>query len=254
VPGGRISLQAPLGKRASARAFATVATHLYDVRRERELFSGCDACPAPDQFYSTALGLQGALQVNDGWHLLRADERWALLAEGTGRARWEDGAFDRSLEAGTLLGVGYELPKRLRLALGAQIEIAADGGEVSVSPTGSFRWDPTPWLRVRNRGFGLELEARAHKRLELFAAGYRSSDQFRLRSRAGLPAGAEFDDRRWQVGAGFEWRLLGWLRLAGEAGAIVDRQLTLSASGEDDLDSRGVDASPYVDLRLEFRP
>lgn len=254
APGGRISLQAPIGTRASARAFAAVGTQLYDVRHESALFEDCGACPAPDQFYAATLGVQGGLQLNDDWSLIYAQERWALLAEGFGKARWEDGAFERSLESGVILALGYELPRRLRIAAGVQVGVEFDGGEVSVSPTGTFRWDAMPWLRVRNRGLGLELELRAIRRLELFAAGYRNSDRFRLRSRAGLPSGAEFRDRRWQVGAGFEWKLWRWLRLAAEVGAIVDRELSIRASGEDDLDSVRVDPSPYVDLRLEFRP
>jgi hypothetical protein len=254
VPGARLRLQAPIGVRASVQAFAAFASSLYEVDHASELFEDCDACPAPDDFYSTSLGAQGALLLNDSRYLIRPGERWALVGEAYWRARFAQGAFERSLTTGTVIGLGYELPAKLRVAVGAQIDVALDGGEVSVRPTGAFRWDITPIWRLHNRGFGLELELRPMRRFELFASGYRSSDHFRLRSRSGLPAGANFRDRRWQVGAGFEWKLWRWLRLRGEAGAILDRRLAVRASGEGTLDSSGVDPSPYVDLRLELRP
>lgn len=254
IPGARLRLQAPVGSRASAQVFAAFSSHLYEVRDESDLFADCEACPAPDDFYSTSLGAQGALLLNRASYLFRDGERWALVAEGFWKARWEEGAFERSQTVGTVVGLGYDLPARLRLALGAQINVSFDGRSVSVQPTGAFRWDITPVLRLHNRGFGAELEFRAFRRLELFAAGYRHSDSFELRSRAGLPSGPGFSDRRWQVGAGFEWRLWRWLRLRAEAGAIVDRRLEVSADGEGSLDSTDVDPSPYLDLRLELRP
>lgn len=254
IPGGRLTLQVPIGDHGSAETFAAFSTSEYDVNHANALFEDCDACPAPDDFYSASLGAQGAVQLNHGWDLIRPGERWALLAEVSGGASWEEGAFERSLRSGVVLALGYELPKRLRVALGAKIGVAFDGTEVSISPTGAFRWDVTPWLRLRNRGFGLELDLRAVKHLDLFVAGYRRGDDFRLRSRAGLPSGAKFEDRRWQVGLGLEWKLWRQLRLLAEAGAIVDRKLSVSASGEGTLDSVRVDPSPYLSLRLEFRP
>jgi len=254
TPGGRLTLEVPVGDLGSAQTFAAFSSSEYAVNHAGALFEECSACPVPDSFYSASVGAQGAVQLNHGWDLIRSGERWALLGEASLGASWEDGAFERSLGSRVVLGLGYEIPKRLRLALGAQIGVSFDGGEVSVSPTGAFRWDVTPWLRLRNRGLGAELDLRAVKRLDLFVAGYRTGNSFRLRSRTGLQSGAEFEDRRWQVGLGLEWKLWRRLRLLAEAGAMVDRELSVSASGEGTLDSVQVDPSPYVDLRLEFRP
>jgi hypothetical protein len=254
TPGGRLTLQLPIGEHGSAETFAAFSTSEYDVNHASALFEECAACPVPESFYSASVGAQGAVQLNHGWDLILSGERWALLTEASMGASWEEGAFERSLGSGVVLALGYELPKRLRLALGAKIGVAFDGGEVSISPIGAFRWDVTPWLRLRNRGFGLELDLRAVKHLDLFVAGYRTGDDFRLRSREGLPSGAKFEDRRWQVGFGVEWKFWRRLRILAEAGAMVDRQLSVSASGEGTLDSVRVDPSPYLDLRLEFRP
>ena len=56
------------------------------------------------------------------------------------------------------------------------------------------------------------------------------------------------------MGGGFEWKPLRWLHLKTEAGAIVDRRLSVKANGEGTLSDRDVDSSPYVEVRLELRP
>ena len=261
TPAARLRVQAPLGERAGARAFIGFGTPLYDVQDSADLFSDCTdgdgdplECPAPDEFYAASFGLQLAYLLNPNSFVFFDGERWAAIGEGFVRGRWERGAFDRSLKVGTIAGVGYELAHHLRVAVGAQIDVAVDGGDVSVEPTGAFRWDITPTLRLANRGFGLQLELREFRPFEFFAAGYRGSDSYRLHDRNGLPSGAEFEDRRWQVGGGVEWKLARWLRLRTEAGAIVDRRLSIHADGEGTLSDEDVDPSPYLDVRLEIRP
>lgn len=261
TPGGRLRFQGPISQRAVAQAVIGFGTSLYDVNDSVDLFADCTArdgspreCPTPDEFYSGSFGAQIAYLLNPYTYVVFQGERFALVGEGFWRARWERGAFEDSLKVGTIVALGYDLPKRLRVAIGAQVDVALDGGNVSVQPTGAFRWDITPVLRLQNRGFGLQLQSDVFRRLELYAAGYRNSDGFRLHNRAGLPSGAEFNDRRWQVGAGFEWKLWRWLRLKGEAGAIVDRRLSVQANGEGTLADQDVDPSPYIDLRFEVRP
>jgi hypothetical protein len=261
TPGVRLRLQGPISERVGAQAFFGAGTTLYDIKDSSDLFADCNdeagmplECPAPDEFYAASFGAQVAYLLNPNSYMLFDGERWALVGEAFIRARWERGAFDRSLKAGTIYALGYELTKYLRVAVGAQVDVALDGGNVSVQPTAAFRWDITPTLRLGNRGYGLQLEYREFKRFEFFVAGYRSSDSYRLHDRDGFPSGAEFDDRRWQVGGGVEWKLARWLRLTTEAGAIVDRQLSVSANGEGRLSDEDVDKSPYLDVRLEFRP
>lgn len=261
TPGIRLRVQGPLSERVGAQAFLGIGTSLYDIQDSGELFSDCHdeegtplECPAPDEFYGASFGAQAAYLLNPNSYLLFQGERWALVGEGFIRARWERGAFDRSLKVGTIYGLGYELTKRLRVAVGAQVDVALDGGDVSVQPTAAFRWDIVPALRLANRGFGLQLEYRGFKRFELFVAGYRSSDTYRLHNRNGLPSSSEFGDRRWQVGGGVQFRIARWLRLTTEAGAIVDRRLEVRANGEGTLSDQDVDKSPYIDVRLEFRP
>jgi hypothetical protein len=254
-PGGRLRLRAPLGRRVGLQLSAGYRNSRYDVEDEDALFADCNVtCPAPGVFHSASLTGQAALLLNDAGFLFVDGERWALLLEGIGRARWESGAFEDSLTGGGGIALGYELRRRLRLALGAHLESSLDGGNVSVNPTVSFRWDIADWVRIGNRGLGLQLDLRPSKHLELFFAGYRTSSRFRLDSRPGLPSGALFRDRQWLVGAGVElkpWRLL---RIGVEAGAVVDRRMSLRASDEGTLDSESGDPSPYVGVRFEIRP
>jgi hypothetical protein len=252
-PGARGRLRMPVSSRASVQLSGGFAANLYDADGKSQLFAGCPECPAPDEFYASSLGLQAALLLNDDWHLI-GEDAFALLGEAFGRARWEPGAFDDSLTGGGALGLGYELPDKLRIAVGVRVESALDGGSPAISPSGTFRWDVTPWLRLRNRGFGAQLELRPIRRLEVFAAGFRASDRFRLHSRSGLADDAVFRDRQWLVGGGIQLKLHRMLRLVAEGGAIVDRQISLRARGEGTLDTTGGDPSPYAELRIEIRP
>lgn len=254
-PGATLRVQAPLGRRVGFQLITSFRNSRYDVEDESTLFDACDGtCPSPDEFYASWVVAQAAVLLNDGRYLLRDGERWALLVEALGRARWEPGAFENSLTGGGGLALGYEIPHHLRITLGAQVETSLDGGDVSVSPVVAFRWDVADWLRFRNRGFGLQLELDVSRNLELFLAGYRDSSRFRLESRPGLPSGASFRDRQWLVGGGVEWRPWRLLGLGVEAGAVVDRRLSIRARGEGTLDEANADLSPYVGVRLELRP
>jgi hypothetical protein len=252
-PGVRGRIRVPVGRRASTQLSGGFSSSRYDIDGGPGPFDDCAACPEPDEFYAASLALQGALLLNTGHHLVFEGERWGLLGGGFGRARWESGAFEDSLTAGGDLGLGYELPGRLRLAVGVRVETALDGGKPSISPTGTFRWDITEDLRLRNRGLGAQLEWR-QRRFEVFIAGYRASDRFLLHSRSGAPNDVLFKDRQWLTGAGVEWKLFRRLRVVAEGGAVVSRELSLRAHGEGTLSEVTGDPSPYATVRLEIRP
>jgi hypothetical protein len=251
----RLRVRAPLGTRATAQLAASFATSFYDLEGDdAPFFEDCAACTVPDELYAATLALELGFLLNESRHVFRAGERWAVLVGGMGRARWESGAFDDSMTGQGSLAIGYELPARLRLALGARVENSIEDGDLSVGPVIELRWDVNQWVRLRTRDVGLQLELRPTDAWKLFLAGYRESDRFRLDSRAGAPSDLSFRDRQVLVGVGAEWRKWRWLRIAAEAGAIVSRSVAVSTEDDGKLDSVGGDPSAYFELRLELRP
>jgi hypothetical protein len=244
----------PVGDEVSLQFTGDFRASVYDVDDGGDLFADCAECPKPSDFYAVSLGVQSGYHVNRKWSIFRSDERWALLGALYASARWEPGAFEESVSPGLSMGIGYELPGAWRIALAARVERALDGDGVSVGPSGYIRWDPTPYLRLRNRGLGFQLEYRPEARWEIFVAGFRSSDRFRLDRRPGAPSGMTFRDRQVTIGGGVMLKIYDDLRLAVETGAIVDRKLTVAERDDGSLDSADGDASPYFAFRLEIRP
>lgn len=140
-----------------------------------------------------------------------------------------------------------------RSGLGARVERALDGDGVNVGPSAYFRWDFARKFRLRDRGIGIQIEYRPVPNWQLFLAGFRSSDRFRLDQRPGAPAGMTFRDRQVSVGGGGMVRISHTLRLGAEIGAIVDRRVSVSARDDGRLDSADGDVSPYLSLRAEVR-
>jgi hypothetical protein len=250
----RFRTRVPVGEELSFQITGDFRASVYDVDNGTALFADCAECPTPSDFYAVSLGVQGGYHLNREWSVFRSDERWALLAALYTSAQWEPGAFEESVSPGLSIGVGYELPGALRIALAARVERALDGDGVSVGPSGYLRWDPKPYIRLRTRGLGFQLEYRPEARWEVFVAGFRSSDRFRLDRRPGAPSGMTFRDRQVTVGGGMMLKIYDELRLLAEAGAIVDRKLTVAERDDGSLDSVDGDPSPYFALRLEIRP
>ncbi len=250
----RLRTRVPVADVLSVQLTADFRASLYDADGSGSLFADCTDCPTPSDLYAASLGVQSGYLLNRDWTLFRGDEQWALLGALYASARWEPGAFEESVSPGLSIGLGYELPGSLRIALAGRVERALDGDGVKVGPSGYLRWDPLPWLRVRNRGLGLQLEYRPNARWEVFVTGFRSSDRFRLDRRPGAPSGMTFRDRQVTVGGGLMFKIYDALRFAVEAGAIVDRQLAVDGRDDGRLDSVDGDVSPYFALRMEIRP
>jgi len=250
----RLRYRFPIDEVVSLQVTGDFRTSVYDGHGSGPLFTDCPDCPLPDDLYMAGIGTQGGYVVNHGWHLLRADEQWAVLAALFVRARWEPGAFSDSITPGGSLSLGYQLTKSFRIALGARLERALDGDGVKVAPTGFLRWDITPKVRLRDRDVGLELEYRPRGRWEIFVTAFQSSDRFLLDDRPGLTSSPTFRDAQVLTGGGVVFKIAHFLRLSLEAGAIVDRTLSVKTADDGKLDSTDGDVSPYATLRIEFRP
>ena len=228
----------------------------YDQSGGGLIFEDCPECSLPDELYSTGFSLEGGYLLNrDDSYLMREGEQWAAIGSFYTRARFESGAFGDSLSPGVSLGLGYQLPRKFRIAIAARVERALDGDGVKVGPSGYLRWDFLPKWRLRLRGLGLQLEYRATSRLMVFASGFRTSDRFRLDGDSGPGSGQTFRDRRVVVGWGFAIKILRSLRLTAETGAVVHRRLSFKTRDDGTLDRNDAgETKPYFGLRLELRP
>jgi hypothetical protein len=250
----RLRYRLPIDDVVSLQVTADFRASRYHGEGPEPLFADCPDCPLPDDLYMAGVGTQGGYIINKNWHVFRGDEQWAVLGAVFVRARWEPGVFADSITPGGSIGLGYELTKKFRVALGARIERALDGDGVKVAPSGFLRWDLTPKLRLRDRDVGLELEYRPVGRWELFVTAFQSSDSFLLDDRPGLASSPTFRDAQILVGGGLVFKVAHFLRLSLETGAIVDRTLSVKTVDDGKLDSTDSDVSPYATLRIEFRP
>jgi hypothetical protein len=250
----RVRLRLPVSQDFSVQLSGEFRASFYDTDGQGPLFADCPDCPSPDEFYSTMLAVQTGYLLNRERYLLRAGEQWALLSGVYARARFEQGAFDESVTPGFSFGIGYQIPSLFRIALGARVERSLDGDGVKIGPSGYLRWEPLPKWRLRTRALGLQLEYRALKRLELFLTGYQSSDRFRLDNRPDVGSGSTFRDRQAVVGGGLVVKILRELRMTLEAGAVVDRRISVDTRDDGTLDSVDGDTAPYFAFRFEIRP
>jgi hypothetical protein len=255
-PDLRARMNLPLSRRAILRLSARAGMSSYQFRGGPILQnSGVDLVGGSLDLYRTRLSAQGALRLNEeGESWITENETWALLATLGADSSWESGAFDEAIRVGTGLAVGYEIDGKLRLALGAIVGYSPDSGDVEVGPLGTFRWNVTDRLTLRDRSLGLQLEYRWSPRLELFVSGFRNSDSYRLDEISGFGDEVSFTDRQWLAGAGFEWKLTPNLRLNAEAGGVAWRKVKVSEDDLGTLSSERADPGAYIDLRIEFRP
>lgn len=249
----RVRTDVPFAGVANLQLAGDFSTSFYDSDGARPPPADCTGCSLSENLYSASLAAQGGYRLNDRRHWIVDHEQWAALVSVFVQARWESGAFLDSLTPGISIAIGYQLPHRLRLAVGGRLGSSLDGEGISVNPSVYLRWDVVPRLRIKSRGLGGQLEYSPNKRLDVFLTGFRQSDAFRLDRGDGVPAGSTFQDRQALVGAGMVYRLIRKLRLAAEFGAIIDRRLSFSTRGDGRIDSRTGRPSPYLALRAELR-
>ena len=211
-----------------------------------------DALIGDLDLHSVRLALEGAYRLSNSTNWLAEGEQWAVIGSVYGGSRWEDRDFRHGLETGGALGVGYEIPKRLRVALGISLRTPIDNAGLSLGPLISLRWRPTDRFTLRTRDLGLQAEYALTPAFGVLIAGFRSSDTHRLDQRDPL-RDLTFRDRQVRFASGFDWTLANWLHLELEGGAIVDRHLRIKDEDLGTLLSRHGDPSGYCEVRLEFR-
>jgi hypothetical protein len=202
--------------------------------------------------HAARLPLEAAHHLSENTNWLAKGERWSVVGAAYIGSRWEDGDFDSGLDAGGGIGVGYEIPERLRVALGVSLHSQLDKADIDLDPLFSLRWRPVDRVTVRTRELGLQVELELYPAFEIFLAGFRSSDGYRLRDRAPL-GDVFFRDRHVRVGGGIDWALANWLHFELEAGAVVERRLRVREEDLGTLLSERAGPSPYFEVRFDVR-
>ena len=262
-PGLRLRAAAPVTDRLTAQVVARYASTLYAFDGRQPWFGvdppplGTDPAPASNPFddlHDARVSLQAAFELNRESHLLFTGERWSLLGEILGGARWERGAFDDGLHAGGGMALSYEYPRRLRIVLGFAVRTQVAQSGLRAVPIFSARWRVTDQLTLRSRGRGAQIEYQWSRRLMTYAAAFKTGSSWRLDRRVGVPSSAVLNDKQVRVGLGLEWRPHRQLRLHLEAGAVTSRELEVDVRGGGSLSQ--IDASPsaYLVVSLELRP
>ncbi len=197
------------------------------------------------------IAIDGARLISDSTDWFVKGERWSVVGSIYGGSRWENGDFDDGTSMGGALGFGYEVGKRLRLALGVSLRSPFHDAEVDLDPIFALRWRPNELVTLRTRELGLQVEVGVTPAFGLFIAGFRSSDGYRLSDRPGF-GDLSFRERHIRIGGGIDWILANWLQLELEMGALLDRRIRVHEEDLGTLLSRRSDPSPYVEIRFEI--
>jgi hypothetical protein len=213
---------------------------------------GADHLIGDLDLHAARLALDGAYLLTDQTHWFADGERWSVIGSVYGGSRWEDGDFASGLAAGAAIGFGYDLPNRLRIALGISLRSPLDDPDLDLGPLFSLRWRPTDRVTLRTRELGLQVELALTPVFGVFLTGFRSSDGYRLHDRD-LLGDLSFRDRYLRFGGGLEWTLANWLTLQLETGGIADRNLRVHEEHLGTLLSRRTDPSAYFEVRLSLR-
>jgi hypothetical protein len=253
-PSGELRLSAPLGERTAARLVVEGAALFSDWDGDTDLFDlGPSGGDAFDTLVSGGLKLQGQRFLGGpGW--LAEDERWSLLGEARIAADLEEGAeFDEAITGGGSLGIGYELPDRLDVLLGAGLQTRLDRDGPGVMPVVSITWWPIPPLRLRAYTHGVRIDYDVSEKLRLFARMRLQSKRYRLETRPGPTGQGTLRERRLPVGLGVLWKHSEGLEVGLFGGVVAWHQLRAYDSDRDRIDSESADPAPLFELRIDWR-
>ena len=93
--------------------------------------------------HAARLALEGAYRLSDDTNWFAEGEQWAASRGDERRlALGRRVDFHSGLSAGGALGLGYEIPKLLRVALGVSLHTWLDEAKLDLGPFFSLRWRP----------------------------------------------------------------------------------------------------------------
>jgi hypothetical protein len=254
-PGGRIKVTLPVASNAAVRVVARGSALFYDFDDvSSNLFGGVPTSSDPfGNLYASSLQIQGGMQP--GWSgLFSEDERWSLLAEVAGRARWESGAsFGSSIGLGGAVGVGYQLGG-LQLIVGAGVSSRVDGGGISAHPVIDVDWRFAERWRLRSRGRGAELEYAIRDGLTVYASGQLASRSYLLADRGPGIGEGRLRESSVPVGLGVRWDVSPLVELDLSAGALLRYELETEDEDGTELGHARAGPTPFIGITLALKP
>jgi hypothetical protein len=255
-PEGRLKLTVPVAKNAGLRLLGTGRVIIYDFDGASNLAGDSPGSEDPfGSLNSWTLRLQGAYFLDEDVTLFSDKERWSILVDVFGKARWESGSdLSDALTWGGTLALGYKLAERLEVAAGLSIRTRLLRDGIGVSPLIEVDWRINDDWRLRSYGVGLELERRLTERFRLFARARLEGRSYRLEDRGGTIGKGRIQVRQLPTGLGFRWDLTRRFRLTAALGAIAYHRLRVKSEDDETIGSETADPSPYVMIRFELRP
>jgi hypothetical protein len=255
-PEGRLKLTVPVAKNAGLRLLGTGRVILYDFDGASDIAGDSPGSEDPfGSLNSWTLRLQGAYFLDEDLTLFSKKERWSILVDAFGKARWESGSdLSDALTWGGTLAVGYKLAERLEVAAGLSIRTRLTKGGVGVSPLIEVDWRINDDWRLRSYGVGLEVERRLTESFRLFARARLEGRSYRLEDRGGTIGKGKIHIRQLPTALGLRWNLARRFRLTVALGAVAYHRLRVKSEDDDTIGSETADPSPYVVVRFDLRP
>ncbi len=207
-----------------------------------------------ERLYGAQFGLGGVYRLPFQPAVFGVTPIWSVFAEGRAQLNWEDGAsLSDAVKGSGALGLGFQLDRKLEIALGVSVGSRIDEGGVSVSPVLGFRWRFCEGMRLESQGTGLMFAMDLHPELELQLRGSYDSDRYRLDDGGTPLTDLTLRQREVPVLVALRWSPTPHWRLAAGAGSGVYQQWKVEA--DDDGPSNSVDAGPaaLTWLRVEYR-
>jgi hypothetical protein len=255
-PEGRLALTVPVAENAGVRLLATGRVILYDFDGASDLTGESPGSEDPfGSLNSWTLRLQGAYLLDEDATLFSDEERWSIVGDVFGKARWESGSdISDALSMGGSLALGYKLGERLEVAAGLSIGSRLTKSGVGISPLIEVDWRINDDWRLRSYGLGLQVERSLTESLSLFARARLEGTSYRLEDRGGTLGKGRIQVRQLPAGLGLRWNLARRFRLTATLGAVAYHRLRVKNEDDDIIGTATADPSPYVTVRFDLRP
>ncbi len=195
------------------------------------------------------------------------DDRVSLFGNVSAAADFEMGAdLGESLTFGTIVGIGYQATSDLQVNIGLSARTELETDE-SILPVVGIRWEfAEDWLLATTGGirrpaetsplvggFAAELSHRPAEELTVFLRGTFQSDTYRLADDNDIANDGLFDDQRFDLALGADYRPAPGLDIRLTAGVRLYQELDFENGAGGDIADENVDPTPFFGAILTYR-